>query len=319
MNSNDSSQRKPLFGYGSASNKTAAPVVPAKPAAAAAVRPSLVVNKKSPNKDDDMIEIPEDDSWASSTPDESSGVDRLFNEIKMILAEADPAKWEQGGEELNASQKYPRALDVWERVFARDIPNGVLVLRSSQVTKSQFFGGGYSIVPTGGVSYTVELKPKGWNAKVMVDPYNRVQGRNEGVTQILVEGDLAETLFKHVKTTFENHHSRLRKDFEDQVKELLKNLRKRVAETPKDKWEKIETDKRLMSYVAYFDGIKVELQRTGAEPQSSTYKLMLSKESLKAKPIEGIEAKELFNTIVDVEKKTALMQLKKILDGAGLS
>ena len=161
----------------------------------------------------------------------SKGPGGLLEKIKTTLANTPAERWEQGGEDLDPSKKHQRAQESWEQLYCTDTKTGVLVLRYSIPVVSNFFAGGYSFVESGIPRYLIELRPRGWTPRMIIDPHYRGAGAAERSHQVLADGDVARQLYIEVHTAIKQYRESLRRDFNDSVERLIAGIREQVQMT----------------------------------------------------------------------------------------
>ena len=237
----------------------------------------------------------------------------LLDKIKLTLANTAPERWEEAGEELDSSKKYQKSRDAWEQVFCTDAKNGVLVLRCSTPVRGNYFGGGYALVENGVPQYTVELRPRGWAPKMLVDPYYRTAGGVEREYQTLVEGDIARQIYFEIKTIVIEHRESMRRDFNDSVERLMSVITDRVKQTYADEWELHHTDRNVVKYSATIEGLVLEIAQF-VKDRNFYFEMTLSKYGLKWECRDTPTMRDVFKIVDDCVKHTSLEQLDKVLE-----
>lgn len=259
------------------------------------------------NDDDKGGKNPE---GGGDAPRQSGG---LLEKIKTTLANTPADRWEQGGEELDTGKRYQRARETWEQLFCTDTKTGVLVLRCSMPVVSNFFAGGYSFTESGVSRYTVELRPRGWTPKMILDPSFRGAQASARSVQVLAEGEIARQLYAEVQFAVKQHRESLRRDFNDSVERLNASIREQVQTTAAEDWQPVEGEQGFTGYRADVNGITVTVGSTVRE-RSSSYSMSFSKYGLKWECRDGNLCKDIFSIVDESVRQSSLEQLGKVLD-----
>lgn len=237
----------------------------------------------------------------------------LLERIKQTLSATAPERWESAGEELDSSKKHQRSRDAWEQIFCTDVKNGVLVLRCSTPVKAKYFGGGYSLEENGLPQYTIEVRPRGWQPRMLIDPYFRASGNIDKQYQTLVEGDIARQLYLEVDLVVKQFRESLKKDFADSIERFLSVITERVSSTFADEWQVEEVDRTTLNYSAEIDGLRIDLTRM-VKDLNFYFEMSISKHGLKWDCKDTTLMKEVFEIVDESIKHTTLENLGKVLE-----
>jgi len=237
----------------------------------------------------------------------------LLEKIKSTLASTPADRWEEGGEELDSSKKYQRAQETWEQLYCTDTKTGVLVLRCSTPVVSNFFAGGYSFVEAGVPRYAVELRPRGWTPKMILDPGFRGAQATAKSFQTLAEGDIAHQLYLEVQVSIRQHRESLRRDFNDSVERLNANIREQVQTTAADDWQAVDGEAGYTGYRADVNGMTVTVGST-VRDRSSSHSMSFMKYGLRWECRDINLCKEIFTMVDESVRQASLEQLGKVLE-----
>lgn len=237
----------------------------------------------------------------------------LLEKIKATLASTPADRWEQGGEELDSTKKYQRAQETWEQLFCTDTKTGVLVLRCSTPIVSNFFAGGYSFVESGVPKYLVELRPRGWTPKMILDPGFRGAQATAKSLQVLAEGSIAQQLYVEVQVAVRQYRESLRRDFNDSVERLIANIREQVQTTAAEDWQSVEGEAGFTGYRADVNGMAVTVGNLVRE-RSSSQSMVFSKYGLRWECKDLNLCKEVFTMVDESVRQASLEQLGKVLE-----
>lgn len=237
----------------------------------------------------------------------------LLEKIKTTLANTPADRWEQGGEELDSSKRYQRARETWEQLFCTDTKTGVLVLRRSTAVVSNFFAGGFSFTESGIPRYSVELRPRGWTPKMILDPSFRGAQATARSVQVLAEGDIARQLYHEVQVSVRQHQESLRRDFNDSVERLNANIREQVQTTAAEDWQAVEGESGYTGYRADVNGMTVTVGCT-VRDRSSSHSMSFSKYGLRWECRDSNLCKDIFSMVDESVRQASLEQLGKVLE-----
>lgn len=237
----------------------------------------------------------------------------LLEKIKATLASTPADRWEQGGEDLDSNKKYQRAQESWEQLFCTDTKTGVLLLRCSTPVVSNFFAGGYSFTEANVPKYTVELRPRGWTPKMILDPGFRGTQATARQVQVLAEGDVARQLYHEVQTAVRQHQESLRRDFNDSVERLSANIREQIQGTAAEDWQAVEGETGYTGYRADVNGMTVTVGCT-VRDRASSHSMTFSKYGLRWDCRDMNLCKEIFTVVDESVRQASLEQLGKVLE-----
>ena len=240
----------------------------------------------------------------------------LLEKIKLALSQSDPAKWEHHGEILNPNMKYPKAYEAWEIVYCISIPNGILAFRSSQPVVSEYFGGGYTLVPSAPPLFYVELRPRAWDPRTLINPYLRSSLEKDKQLKLLADGEVARTIYKEIQEIITSFSSEQQKELTNLVDEIIENIIPRANASKAEDWTKNEVEAGVVSFRAEFDGIFVHVTQTEKNGLIN-YRLVLSKNKFSRKVSDGHLAQDLFHIVNNKNKDAALEALNDVLEKAG--
>lgn len=247
---------------------------------------------------------------------EREPINPLLTKIKETLANSDPQKWEKYGEPLKPEVKYPKACEKWEIAYCIDLPNGLLTFRASLPVTSEYFGGGYTLAPTGKEIYTVELRPRAWDPRTLLDPFFRSTLEKDKQFKTLIAGDVAKDLFLLIEETFTNFRSRKAQGIGESIQDVANQLTSLVNNLEASAWERGEDGNGTVTYSTEHQGVLVEIIRS-KKFDSAIYHLILSKDTIRSQIKDPRHAKELFNQIEERTKDASLEALQEVLVKAG--
>ena len=241
------------------------------------------------------------------------GAASLLDKIRNTLANTAPERWEQGGEPLDPTRRFPRSHETWEQVFFTDTKSGTLVLRSSTPVSNNFFGGGYSLNPAGPSRFFIELRGRGWSPKALLDPAFRGAGGIEKPPQVLAEGDVAEQLYLEIELIVKQYRESLRRDFNDSVARLTANIKDAIGETTAADWQIVEGDVGVKGYRTEINNLTVTVACMKNDI-STAYSMTIGRSGLVWQCRDPFLIQEVF-TLVDESVRTASLEhLGKVLD-----
>lgn len=240
----------------------------------------------------------------------------VLEKIKYTLTHSDPDKWEKYGEELNTTGKYPKAYEKWELAYCIDLPNGLLTFRNSTPVNSEYFGGGYTITPNGNQHFTIELRPRSWDPRTLIDPFFRSTLDKDKHFKLLAEGDVARDLFSIVEKTYISFNSQKKLSISESLLELANNITAVAKESTAEVWEKSEAEDGSSTYSTLCGEISVTVSRK-KKLDTFNYTLLFSRDAIKS-PIKDYNlAREVYEIIDEKHKTAALEALQNVLDEAG--
>lgn len=240
----------------------------------------------------------------------------LLTKIKLALAQSDPDKWEHAGSELKPTAKYTKPYETWETAFHMNLPNGVLVIRCSLPVRSEYFGAGYTVTPTGKPVYYVELRARGWDPRTLIDPYFRVTLDKDKQFTVLADGEIAESVHRLVTDTLRSFSGARKRDFNEQVASLIDSMLDRATVTGADDWKKSEPEPGVTKFSSVLDGINVDVTKTMAD-DNAAFRLTFHRDEMSSKTIDTGLAKSLFELVDEKLRNASLLALSKVLEGAG--
>ncbi len=241
------------------------------------------------------------------------GVVSLLDKIRATLANTAAERWEQGGEPLDTTRRFPRSQETWEQVFFTDTKNGTLVLRSSTPILNNYFSGGYSLSPSGDTRFFIELRGRGWSPKALLDPAFRGAGGIEKATQVLAEGDIAEQLYREIEMLVKQHRETLRRDFNDSVARLTANIKEAIGETTAADWQVVEGDVGVKGYRTEINGLTVTVACMKNDV-STAYSMTVGRFGLAWNCRDPFLMQEVFNLVDESVRTASLEHLGKVLD-----
>lgn len=236
----------------------------------------------------------------------------VYNKIRERLLSAEPERWRRVGEDLNPKIRHPRSMERWEQGFMLDVKDGVLLLRSSQPVRSEFFGGGYTLTPTVPPEHSIELREKGWNSRELADPYFRTVNRKDRKMQTLLQGRRAEMLFREIRSILDNYRASRRNDFENACTELMNGLVDKVAATKFESWVRTDLEADGVRFSCVIDGFSVESARVLIDKRIG-FQLRIERSDL-SKNVTTRLAEQVFNAIEDLGQTAKLEILDKVLE-----
>ncbi len=237
----------------------------------------------------------------------------LLEKIKATLANTPADRWEQGGEALDSSKRYQRSQETWEQLFCTDTKTGVLVLRCSTPVVSNFFAGGYSFTEASVSRYSVELRPRGWAPKMILDPGFRGTQATARQVQVLAEGDVARQLYMEVQAAVRQHQDSLRRDFNDSVERLSANIREQIQGTAAEDWQSVEGEAGYTGYRADVNSMTVTVGCI-VRDRSSQHSMTFTKYGLRWDCRDMNLCKEVFTMVDESVRQASLEQLGKVLE-----
>lgn len=254
---------------------------------------------------------------AQADPHQEKAENPLLTKIKKMLTQSDPDKWERAGGELNPAAKQAKPYESWNSVYSMSLPNGVLAVRCALPVKSQYFGGGYTVTPTGRPAYYVELRPRAWDARTLVDPYFRVTLDKDKQVNVLADGDIAETVYKLVTQTLQSFSGARKGEFNAQVAALSATLIDRVEAGKAEDWTKDDSDPTKIAFAATFDTLTVQVTKQISDEKNPSFQLSYQHEEMISKASDAALAKNIFELVDDKCRTASLLALSKVLESAG--
>ena len=244
---------------------------------------------------------------------QSKGAISLLDKIRNTLSNTAPERWEQGGDPLDTTRRFPRSQETWEQVFFTDTKSGTLVLRSSTPVSNNFFGGGYSFSAAGPSRFLIELRGRGWSPKALLDPAFRGAGGIEKPAQVLAEGDIAEQLYLEIELIVKQYRESMRRDFNDSVARLVASIKEAIGETTAADWQVVEGDVGVRGYRTEINNLTVTVACMRNDI-STAYSMTVGRSGLVWQCRDPFLIQEVF-TLVDESVKTASLEhLGKVLD-----
>lgn len=253
---------------------------------------------------------------SSSSDEDFLAPNPLFDKIRSTLQRTEPEKWRRSGEDFNADLKNPKPIEVWESVFVLAIKEGVLVLRCSIPLRSEYFGGGYSLIPTSDPIYTVEVREKGWNPRELTEAFHAHSHKKNLKVQKLLDGRMAKALYHEVKVIVESFNTEKRRTFERECLEIVSNLLSHVREMRFDAWKKDDGDPHIIRYHAKIFNMSIDIAQVNHGERIS-YHLKLGRDAM-YKSINSPQIKNIFEAIEDLGRDANLEQLSKLLESIDL-
>jgi hypothetical protein len=240
----------------------------------------------------------------------------LFNKIKDTLTNSDPSKWEKYGSELSLETKYPKNYEKWEIAYCIDLANGLLTFRSTQNVISEYFGGGYTLKPEGVKAYAIELRPRSWDPRTLIDPFFRSTLEKDKQFKALAEGAVAKELFEMIETTYVNFSSQKSLSITESIQEMTKNILEVAGESDIAIWARDESQEGKVIFKATIQDIAIEVIRE-KRLDLFNFTLNLSKSDVLSQVKDLTLGRDLFNLLDEKTKTAALQALQNVLDEAG--
>lgn len=240
----------------------------------------------------------------------------LFEKIRATLQRTEPDKWRRSGDDFNLQVKNPKPIDVWETLFMLSIKEGNLVLRCSIPLRSEYLGGGYTLIPAADARYSVELREKGWNPRELTDPFYANSQKKHLKMQRLVEGKMARVLFEEVKAVIESFSTEKRRTFERECFELVSGILHKISSMDYSRWRKDETDPNITRYSTSIQEMSVDVARVNHGDRIS-YHLKLGRDGM-YKSMNSSQVETIFLAIEEIEKNSSLEQLSQMLESIDL-
>lgn len=237
----------------------------------------------------------------------------LLERIKQTLTGTAPDRWDQAGDELDSSKKYQKPQETWEQIYCTDVKSGVLVLRCSTPVRSKYFGGGYSLEECGVPVFTVEVRPRGWAPKMLIDPYFRTTSGIERKLEKLAEGDVARQLYDEIATSVRDFRMEIKREFDLSVERFMAEYIDRVHQTSAEDWEVHATDRHVVKYSADVDNLLITIVRTISE-NAAYYNLNFSRSGLSWDCRDSTAMKEIFAIVDESVRQSSLEKLGKVLE-----
>jgi hypothetical protein len=237
----------------------------------------------------------------------------IVEKLKQTLANTSVERWEEAGEELDPNKKHQRPRETWDQMFCTDTKNGVLVLRRSVAVTSNFFGGGYTYAESGIPRFFVEIRPRGWVPRMLLDPFYRSHTGSEQKEQVLAEGEVAKQLYREVELTVKQHRDSLRRDFTDSVERLMANIHEQVRGTAAEDWQKEDGEPGFTGYKADVNGMTVTVGCLVKE-RAANYVMRLSKYGLHWDCRDMNIIRDIFAIVDESVRQASLEQLGKVLE-----
>jgi hypothetical protein len=263
-------------------------------------------NQNRPEEDSGIVEI---DNVEATRPKSVS----LLDKIKQTLSGTSPDRWQQAGEELDSSKKYQKPQDTWEQIFCTDVKTGVLVLRRSTPVRARFFGGGYAFEESGIPEYTVEVRPRGWAPKMIIDPYFRTTSGIERKLEKLAEGEIARQLYHEIELVVREYRAEVKREFELGVARFSTEYVDHIQSTGPEDWELHSTERHITKYSAELNSMTVTVARTIQE-NTAYYDLVLSRAGLVWTSKDGKMKQTVFDIVDESFRGASLEKLGKVLE-----
>jgi hypothetical protein len=263
-------------------------------------------NQNSPEEDSEIVEI---DNVEATRPKSVS----ILDKIKQTLSGTSADRWEQAGEELDSSKKYQKPQDTWEQIFCTDVKTGVLVLRCSTPVRARFFGGGYALEESGIPEYSVEVRPRGWAPKMIIDPYFRTTSGIERKLEKLAEGEIARQLYHEILLVVREYRAEVKKEFELGVERFNAEYVEQVESTGPEDWELHSTERHITKYSAEINSMAITVTRTVQE-NTSYHDLVLSRAGLVWECKDAKMKKAVFEIVDESYRGASLEKLGKVLE-----
>lgn len=235
----------------------------------------------------------------------------LYQKIKKIIEILDPAKFRSYDERLNPEKTYPKPKKTWEVVHTVQIDEGNLTFRESTPLASIYVTGGYLLKVADKTKYYIELRPAGWDAIELVDPFSIKSEHADKSYEILVEGDLAVDLVKLVQEKLDEYNSRVKSEFEGIVRERLEYLKRHMQQTD-GLWKKRE-DAQAMVYTAQIDDILFNICKEKSI-YSEDYYIFAKRKDVAVKIADRGLSREMYDLVDKLSEVTGLLNLEKALD-----
>jgi hypothetical protein len=278
-----------------------------------------VLKITGPNFRDTVVKV-KNSSHLKSVPNDSSvstGKENpMLTRIRQMLTQADASKWERHGEPLNPNTKHTKAYDTWETVYCMDLPSGIITFRCSQPAKSEYYGGGYTVFTNGAAKYTIELRPRAWNPRTLIDPYFRSVVDKDKNFQLIASGQIAQEVYNEITeiiSSFSTEKQMLNLKILDDLKD---NVIERTNESNITNWQKSEPKLGITTYEGLLDGAKVSVSQI-CENELLSYQLLVSIEQTTRRIADSKLAHAVFEIIDEKDKAAALDALNAVLEKAG--
>lgn len=235
----------------------------------------------------------------------------LYQKIKKLIEISEESKFISYDERLNLDKTYPKPRKTWEIVHTVKINDGNLVFRESTPLAAIYITGGYQLKEADEPRYTIELRPEGWDAIEIVDPFRITSEYANKEYEILAEGDLAKDLVKQVQEKLYIYNSHAKEEFKQVVIEKLEYIKKHMQET-NGIWKKRE-DAQAMIYSATFDDIMLHICKEKTQ-YSANYFIYAKKKQIAVKIDDRNLSSELYDLIDKLSEVTGLINLEKALE-----
>ncbi|MGI6680090.1 MAG: hypothetical protein ACOX3T_01135 [Bdellovibrionota bacterium] len=235
----------------------------------------------------------------------------LYQKIKKLIEVSPEEKFISYDERLISDKAYPKPRKTWEVMHTVRINDGVLVFRESTPLASIYVAGGYQFKEADAPRYTIELRPEGWDAIELVDPFRIVSEHADKTYEILAEGHLAKELVELVQNKLDIYNSHAKEEFKNLVIEKLDYLKRHLQETD-GMWKKRE-DSMAMVYSATFDDIMLNICKEKTH-YSAKYFIFAKKKSIAIKIDDNAFCQELYELIDKLSEVTGLINLEKALE-----
>jgi hypothetical protein len=242
---------------------------------------------------------------------DSSASNPVFQRIRTTLQRTDPIKWRRAGEDFNAHGKHPKPIDVWESLFILSLKEGNLVLRCSIPLRSEYYGGGYTLIPVADPRFSVELREKGWNPRELTDPFYAQSIKKHLKVQRLLEGRMAKALYEEIRQSLIIFTSEKRQSFEIECQQMIDTLPERIAETSFNQWSKDIGDERVIRFGSQIHGMSIDVARVVHNDRIS-FHLKLGRDGM-YKSINSSFVEKIFHAIENLEHHASLEQLNSLL------
>ena len=235
----------------------------------------------------------------------------LYQKIQKLIEVSEESKFISYDEQLNKDKTYPKPRKTWEIIHTVKINDGNLVFRESIPLAAIYITGGYQLKEADEPRYTIELRPEGWDAIELVDPFRITSEYANKEYEILAEGYLAKDLVKQVQEKLYIYNSKAKEEFKQIVIEKLEYLKKHIQET-NGIWKKRE-DAQAMLYSATIDDINLHICKEKTQ-YSANYFIYAKRKQIAVKIDDRNLSYELYELIDKLSEVTGLINLEKALE-----
>lgn len=235
----------------------------------------------------------------------------LYQKIKKLIEISPEEKFISYEERLRGDKTYPKPRKTWEVIHTVKINDGNLVFRESTPLASVYITGGYQLKEADSPKYTIELRPEGWDAIELVDPFRITSEHANKEYNILAEGELAKELVLQVQEKLYIYNSKIKNEFKEEVVEKLEYLKKHLQETD-GMWQKRE-DSQAMVYSTTIDNIMLNICKEKTM-YSANYFIYAKRKQVAVKIDDKNLSHELYDLIDKLSEVTGLINLEKALE-----